>query len=246
MDQGDMIYKFFKESNRALLIVLDALRADIGLRLAELHGLKGIAVRSRGRWTDEWLLKTFARPLRVVYLSANPRVKLYFKPGPFIAVIDLARTYWSNHLKTVPPWSVNYVARKFIEEGVRKLLVHFLQPHPPFLVNPSLTPEKASVDGEALEAYRSGYKLNAAIALRYAIELAQVAMSNGFKVAITSDHGEELGVYAPFKALKWLKRKNVVKWLKSWAPYALGLKKVVGHPIGWPGDELRYVPWIEL
>jgi len=239
-DQAELIYRFLSGDGR-LLIVLDALRLDVARELAAHYGLEVRAVESRGRWTDEWLLKTFTRPLRgVVYVTANPRVRIHFRPGPFTAVVDLSRSAWSERLNTVPPWRVLQAARRLIEAGCRRLLVHFLQPHAPFLM------DSRPVGELTTEEYSYLYWANAAIALHYALRLAEKARLLGFKVAITSDHGELLGVYAPLKALRWLKRKNVAKWLRNWLPCALGAKRVVGHPMGGPGEELREVPWIEL
>ena len=239
-DQAKLIYQFLSGDGR-LLIVLDALRLDVTYELAKPCRLEVRAVESRGRWTDEWLLKTFTRPLRgVVYVTANPRVRIHFRPGPFTAVVDLSRSAWSDELNTVPPWRVVEAASKVMEAGCRRLIAHFLQPHAPFLVDPRPVRELSA------EEYRHCYCVNAAIALHYALKLAKRARSLGFRAAITSDHSELLGVYAPLKALRWLKRKHVLKWLKDWLPYALGARRVVGHPMNWPGDELREVPWIEV
>ena len=239
-DQAELIYRFLSGDGR-LLIVLDALRLDVARELAAPYGLEVRAVESRGRWTDEWLLRTFTRPLRgVVYVTANPRVRLHFRPGPFTAVVDLSREGWSEELNTVPPWRVLEAARRLVEAGCRRLVAHFLQPHAPFLADPR------PAEGLTAEEYRRLYWVNAAVALHYALRLAEEAERRGLDVAVTSDHGELLGVYAPLKALRWLKRRNVAKWLRNWLPYALGVKRVVGHPVGWPGEELREVPWIEL
>jgi hypothetical protein len=125
------------------------------------------------------------------------------------------------------------------------IIVHYLQPHPPFVVKtwlrdedgpPHLAGSKiyeiAARSRNARREFKRSYIENLRYALRNAKKLAYVASRLGYRGVITSDHSELLGTYAPFKTLRLLFRKNIIKFLKNWVPYAVGYYHVVDHPCG--------------
>ena len=261
MYQKQLIYNFLRGSRR-LLIILDACRYDTLIENIEILNpikTKTSKVLSSGSCTKDWLLNTFNKPLDVVYVTANPWVLLLLKnSNVFKAIDDVSTRFWDEKLGTVRAQHVNLVALKYLIKG-ENLVVHYLQPHPPFVAGtwledrsspPYLAGSKiyelAARNKNARREFRRAYIENLRYVLRYVKRLVQAALRLDYKVVITADHSELLGTYAPLKTLKLMFRKNLVKFLKNWLPYAVGYYHVVGHPCGWVGRELYEVPWVDV
>jgi len=207
--------------------------------------------------TKDWLLKTFTEPLNVVYVTANPWVMLvHGETGKFKRIVDVSAMFWDDGLGTVRAEHVNFVASKYLLRG-ENVIVHYLQPHPPFVVNtwlrdavsqPEVAGSKiydlAARSEKARMEFRRAYVENLRYVLRNVKRLVETALRYKYQVVVTSDHSEILGEYAPLKTLRLLFRKNIVKFLRNWLPYAVGYFHVVGHPCGWVGEELYRVPWV--
>ena len=267
--QREKIYKFFKDS-RALLVVLDACRYDA--LLDSTHVLCPLKVRvskvlSSGSCTIDWLLNTFTEPIDAVYVSANPLACYILRkgewrgrkfPAPFKGVVDVSARFWDGNVGTVRAEYVNLAATRYLLEG-ENIIVHYIQPHPPFVVETWLrdtgvslrvlveTPiyQLASTNKVARREFKRAYIENLRYVLGNAKKLIQAALRLGYRVAVTSDHSELLGVYAPHIMFVKLFRKNPLEYVKNWLPYVLGLRLVVGHPCGWLSRELYEVPWVE-
>jgi len=259
--QRDLIYGFFS-GGRRLLIVLDACNYDVFVESIGILGSFKLAVSkvlSMGCCTSEWLKRTFTEPIDAVYVAANPWVPLLLKDnGIFKSIVDVSSRFWDERLGTVRAEHVNMVALRYLLKG-ESVVAHYLQPHPPFVCDTWLKDNggdprfagreiyvQAIRDGKARSEFRRAYKKNMAYALGCARKLIDAALRLGYKVVVTSDHSELLGLYAPLKAFRWLFRKHPIKFLKAWLPYAIGLYRVVGHPCNWKGKELLEVPWVEI
>jgi len=269
--QRNLIYDFFRKNDSALLVVLDACRPDT---LSTLRPQWNVSVvRSEGSATREWLTKTFVVPLKdVVYISSNPfayvvkNVREMFK-----RVVDLYMFCWDNRLHTVRPNAVNLFVKENMIAGERKMIAHYMQPHPPFLTNTWLNsyvqePEEAKRRRSAKEPseacphkglvalgvykvarrsfqarkeFKRAYTKNLAEVLKYVESLTKDIRSTNkhFQIALTSDHSEIFGIYAPFK----FKRKF---WL--WIPLVLGIHRYVGHSSKSWLRKLYEVPWAIL
>ncbi len=122
------------------LIVLDALRYDYFLKL---HGFffEGDLKRawSAGSCTVEWFRGTFReRAPDVTYFSANPFINSskggkYRAGAIFREVVDIWLRYWDDHLGTVQPLAVNRVVKDHLRRSSGRIVVHYLQPHSPYL-----------------------------------------------------------------------------------------------------------------
>ena len=258
--QRDLIYGFFN-GGRRLLIVLDACNYRAFMEKIDLLGnfaYRLTGVLSSACCTSKWLEKTFTEPINAVYVTANPWVPLLLRDkGIMKKIHDVSSRFWDERLGTVRAEHVNMIALKYMMKG-ENVIVHYLQPHPPFISNtwlkgddpPELAGraiyEKAIRDGKARREFVKAYKDNLAYALKNARRLIQLALKLGYKVVLTSDHSELLGIYAPLKTFRWLFRKHPIKLLKAWLPYSIGLYRVVGHPCNWKGKELLEVPWVEV
>lgn len=117
------------------LLILDACRYDT---FSEENWLDGSLERrvSIGSSTGEFLCKHFhdRTHFDTVYVTANPHLQIV--PDTFHRVVDLVNDdeYWDPDLRTVPPDSVAAVAQEIHHEYPNKrLIVHFIQPHYPFI-----------------------------------------------------------------------------------------------------------------
>lgn len=223
------------------LLVLDACRYDL---FAENHTLPGELYRkeSRAAHTSEFIRGNFdGRVLTdTVYVTASPmfqRGHPHKYDTTFHAVVNVWREDgWDDECNTVLPQTmVKYALDSARTYPEKRMIVHFMQPHYPFIgSNLELANEvpdpvemttdiwyemmrgKATVSHDAiLAAYRSNFD-----AVQPHVERLLSTLSG--KSVVTSDHGNMLGE-------------------RSW-PIPI---KQWGHPPGMYSKELVTVPWLE-
>lgn len=225
-----------------VLVVLDACRADLFEEVADLDEYDSFTVRkSAGSATDEWAKANFEGQAQTdtVYVSGNPVVSRWVQTA-FAQFIEVWRDNFDPELGTVPAELVTEAAIDAYEANPEKrLIVHYLQPHYPFVKDPELrftrfegTDEVTVSDArsgasdvwEAVglglvepETVWAAYRRNLEYVLD-AIEPLLEAVSG--RIVITSDHGNVLGERA--------------------RPIPL---KLYGHPSGVHHPALRSVPW---
>lgn len=221
------------------LVVLDACRYDTFAAESELPGDLE-ARESRGSHTVEFLEGNVAhRDLEdTVYVTASPQLRKWWNriDPRFHDVIDVWREDgWDDEHHTVLPETMVSYARDAIDQYPNKrLVVHLLQPHYPFIdapaeLNPRRFGEAADRPdiwrllrtGDATvppEAVRSAYRDNHTRALPAVRELMDAVDG---RTVVTSDHGNMFGERArPIPFREW------------------------GHPPGVYTDELVRVPWL--
>ncbi|RLF21472.1 MAG: hypothetical protein DRN15_07865 [Thermoprotei archaeon] len=258
--QRELIYDYFKERKR-LLIILDACRPDFLLNylgVLDEFEVSFERVISSGSNTNEWLTRTFTEPMDVVYVTANPwsRVVLRDK-SVFKALVDVSARFWDKELGTVRAEYVNLMALRYLLRG-ENIMVHYMQPHAPFVCKTWLRGTYTGPIAAAKTIYRlasrslrarrefiRAYAKNLVYVLKVAKKLIRSALRFNYRIVLTSDHSELMGVYAPIKTLKRAPKDNIGRFMKRWVPYAIGYLWVVGHPSEW-GGELLEVPWVEI
>lgn len=211
------------------LIILDACRYDTFEKANDIDG-KLSKVISAGSSTREWIKNNFSGTpkLNIDYLSANPyvsdfKLKQLIGHNPF-NITDIWNWGWDKELGTVHPKTVVDTAKDKIEKSNNRMIIHFLQPHHPF-INGGL-PKSLKLDynftvwhafekglitkEEMLDAYFANLKL-------VLIYVKQLLKHLEGKVVITSDHGNCFGEYG-----------------------------LIGHPWKVKIAALREVPWLEV
>jgi hypothetical protein len=135
-----------------VLIVLDAARYDV---FADIYGeyLDGDLrkVESPGSATPEWATRTFTGTHELTYLSANPFINSLGIPlnelkwgassgyewtatDHIDTIVDLWQERWDDDLGAITPKAVTEAALERVESGYDgRLVVHYLQPHAPFI-----------------------------------------------------------------------------------------------------------------
>jgi hypothetical protein len=114
------------------LLILDAARLDM---LSSVSPLSPMPVVSKGSESWEFMSKNFVgRMLHdTVYISANPHT-YWLENDVFHDVYNPLSTHWDGDTGTVHPEDMVSIAGKAQKEHPEKrLIVHFMQPHFPFL-----------------------------------------------------------------------------------------------------------------
>ncbi|GAB6862246.1 hypothetical protein JCM17092_23350 [Haloplanus litoreus] len=222
------------------LIILDACRYDMFERLAELEGRLESRI-SRGSATVEFLLANFdgRELLETVYVTSNPQLyrNRHRIDTELHAIIEVwSDTGWDERYGTVLPETVADAAIDAAESYPNKRhVVHFMQPHYPFLTDETtfdkghledtgneegnvwnrLMESDLDVDAETIQTH---YEDNLRSVLP-AVERLLDTLDG--KTVVTSDHGNMLGERArPVPVREW------------------------GHPRGLYTPELVTVPWL--
>lgn len=224
------------------LVILDACRYDLFKQINTITG-NLIKVESRGSATPEFLRGNFQNGsfLNTVYITTNPMLYKHREKinAKFYDVIDLWRgETWDGEQEIVLPEVVTREAKKAIEQYPNKrLLVHYLQPHYPFIDSDTqfdkghigddepneLNTWMKIMTGEVSipkETLWNAYADNLQRALPHVQDLVNEFVG---KTVITSDHGNMFGERSsPIPVREW------------------------GHPEGIWTDELVKVPWLEV
>lgn len=221
-----------------LLIVLDACRLDLLREVKDEYDfIEGVGeLTSVDTMTHPWMEKTFGERFRsemaeTAYVCGSPFSEQLLEASDFDVLDETWLDGWDAELGTLPPRPVTdrgiQIAR---ESDPERLILHYLQPHHPFIPHPDLDPGQ-SIDEFNEEPWRDiwarlrhgevsretvwdAYRDN----LRHVLDDVAILLENvdADRVVITSDHGNAFG---------------------EWGVY--------GHPMHVPLSCLRVVPWVE-
>ncbi len=218
-----------------VLVVLDACRADALRAAAPDTALFDTVstVRSVGSSSSEWLTNTFSghpETAHTAMVTGNTWTDRYLDADAFAALDEVWKYAWDEALNTVPAGAVTDRAVALARESApERLVVHYMQPHHPFVPDPldgdgglartgshsnTANPWVALRRGElSVDRVRAAYRAN----LRYVLREVESLVENvDGRVAITADHGNLFG---------------------EWGLY--------GHPMHTPVPALLSVPWAE-
>jgi len=220
-----------------LLVVLDACRLDLFEQVApqyEFVDTIGSSV-SAASSTTGWLRANFAEKFaeecsNIAYVTGNPNSVIV--DSQFGLLDEVWRYAWDNEVGAIRPRPVTDRAVAAARDGDHdRMIVHYLQPHHPFLTMPELDRgtyiprgdgprekrtrtvwEQLSTGDIDESTVREGYREN----LELVLDEVGVLLSNvdADRVVITSDHGNAIGEYGLY-----------------------------GHPTNVPIDVLCRVPW---
>lgn len=206
------------------LIILDGCRADLFEETVDTAQFDDYyRIRSPGSKTPEWAEQNFGNGEYgdIVYVASNGQVNRTLN-GRVHKLIEV----WQDTEGVPYPEDVTAAAKRAHEEHPEKrLVVHYLQPHRPFITSSigfdkdfSDNPWKALSRGEvSREEIWAAYRENLEVVLDDALELFEFLPGRN---VLTSDHGNLLGESPPYVPLK-----------------------LYGHPGGVRIPELVEVPW---
>jgi hypothetical protein len=220
-----------------VLVVLDACRVDALRAVADETTLFDAAAvrsgRSVGSSSSEWLENTFRghpETARTAMVTGNTWTDRYLDADAFAVLDEVWKYAWDDDHGTVPASAVTDRAVATARAGDHdRLVVHYMQPHHPFVADPIAGDEGLARTGShsnpanpwvmlrrgevSTERVRAAYEAT----LRGVLPAVEtlVAEVEG-TVAITADHANLLG---------------------EWGLY--------GHPMHTPVPALLTVPWVE-
>jgi hypothetical protein len=224
------------------LVILDACRYDLFEAHHDLPGTLS-ARESRAAHTSEFIRGNFdGRDLTdTVYVSASPILQRGYRDRydpDFHAIINVWREDgWDDECNSVRPETmVEYASEAAEQFPHKRLVVHFMQPHYPFIGSDMELDKQSVPDPEELttdiwhemmrnhagiseEEIAAAYRSNLTVALPHVERLVR---SLSGKTVVTSDHGNMLG-----------ERSRPIP-IREW-----------GHPDGVYTSELVTVPWLE-
>lgn len=127
IDQKEVLMEYDR------IIILDACRYDTFRKYMKCK--KAI---SAGSSTPEWFRNTFDRFYEHIYITANPHIsdhkvvqeKYGYKASNHFKTIPVWDFGWNDKLKTVPPIEV---IKAYNFRRPNKVILHFIQPHAPYL-----------------------------------------------------------------------------------------------------------------
>lgn len=236
-ERGDRIYDFDWD----LLVIVDACRADLMGKLLETEEYPFVqdssVAKSTGSNTYDWMRSNFVDDVadamaETTYVCGNPFSDDLLDRNSFRELIEVWRHSWSESAGTLPP-------RPITDEAIRqgrqmeggRLLVHYMQPHCPFLTGTS------PANGKSLESWPISPGGDVWTLLGYGeVSKAEVWRSYRQNLEIVMDEVELL--------LENTDAENAV--VASDHGNGFGEYGIYGHPKGMPFDFVRDVPWIEV
>lgn len=233
------------EDNWDICIVLDACRWDLISEVNRSY-LTNKSKYSVASSSGEWIPKTFhgRDNSDVAYVTANPYSKTLLEQDNFFLLDEVWEYGFDDDLRTIPADVVTDQAISAWNSGPEQLVVHYMQPHHPFVPKPmdeglprqefDSQPwdnvwhklRKGDVDREDVW---SGYAAN----LDYVLDQVDTLLKNtSGEVLITSDHGNLLGEWGIYAHPDWvpLPALKRVPWIKTVAEDT-GCHEPVDHSI---------------
>lgn len=220
------------ESEWDVLIVLDACRADLMAEVVpDYDFLDDGTTDSVASCSPEWMEKNFTDAYadaiaRTAYVTGNPYSQTNVDTDAFFLVDEVWRDGWDDEFATIlPDVLTDRAIRVARDHRPNRLIVHYMQPHHPFVPNPLGDGANTELGGNAFgeknsvwnllrrgevshETVWEAYRAN----LEYVLDSVALFLENveAERVIITSDHGNAMGehhmyghpIYAPVEALK--------------------------------------------
>lgn len=164
------------------LIVLDACRADYFEQVANFNRYDNYGSRiSLGSHSSEWTRRNFQGKKfgDTVYVSANPHTSLEASDS-FHHIYELWETDFDDEVGVVRPDTVRDMAVEAHERFPNKrLIIHFMQPHGPFLGSDIEVTDESS--------YWWAYTENLEYTLPFVHDIINAVTG---KTVVTADHGQ--------------------------------------------------------
>ncbi|WP_323191237.1 hypothetical protein [Halostella sp. PRR32] len=214
------------------LIILDGCRYDTFARHNTLEG-DLIRVISGGSSTPEFIHHNYVDRTfpDTVYVSANPHIIRQEVSENFFHDVQLWREDWNDDLKTVRPEAVVESALDIVRKYPNKrLIIHFMQPHYPFIGPEGKQIEQQGLLGDDTKTLRIWDQLR-----HGQIDTATVRRAYEENLEVTMPHVERL--------VESLSGKSVVTGDHG---NSFGRFGVYGHPHRLYLEDLVAVPWLTL
>ena len=158
----------FASQDEFILVILDACRYDV-FKEVYCDYLDGelSKVWSSGRWTADYVRRTWDDSYNLTYLSSIPVVSDFyfelrgneFRPSDYFdEVVPLWDSKWDPELGTVPADEVTDTALAYSAQSDRtRLVAHYAQPHVPYVGDTMILPwDSEEIDYDPQELLEKG------------------------------------------------------------------------------------------
>lgn len=205
-----------RSENEWLLIIFDALRYDTFDHFTGEADVQPTI--SPATWTNEWMEAIWPDNYDVCYVTGAPLTGSHdFSPyngtDHFNQIVEVWKDNWDREVRTVRPKPITEAAMDALDNH-DKVLVHYIQPHAPYIGEPKIigqkgrgdtpTPDTAEEDtgilGEVRMKISTGEISLETLQRAYYDNLVQVVKGSkplikkaDRRTVVTSDHGECLG-----------------------------------------------------
>lgn len=210
------------EEDWDVLIVLDACRADaVEMIMDDYPSLvQGGSTYSVGSASPEWMEKNFDQEKygdemkQTAYITGNAFSDEKLNEDDFQVLDEVWKYEWDDEVGTIRPEALTDRAiRVMREEDPERMIIHYMQPHRPFLGDPveggGIDPNNVGNPGDtSFDKLQRGEISKTDIRRRYADNL-KIALDNiedvllknlsAETVIITADHAELFGEYAIYE-----------------------------------------------
>ncbi|WP_415381174.1 hypothetical protein [Halosimplex sp. TS25] len=221
-----------------VLVLLDCARVDMVESLAEEFpfldpvGTHPTPGTNSAEWMDVTFVDEYADEMgRTVHLTANPNSADHLDGDDFDRLEEIWRFGWDEEQGTVPARTVTDRAiAAGREHRPERMIVHYMQPHPPFVTRPDMDAVQVTRPGDERRGMNvrelheeGGHSLDELWEahlenLRYVLSDVELLRENldADRLVVSADHGQ-----------------------------ALGEEDVIGHPASSTAGVVRQVPWCE-
>ncbi|KDE58086.1 hypothetical protein EL22_07220 [Halostagnicola sp. A56] len=231
-------YTYVMEEDWDTLVILDGCRYDLFEETDSIFGKLSARI-SAGSCTRVWLDKNFPDTYPdTVLMSANPQTQMHEVEAKFHHCERLYESCWDDDLRTVPPApAVDRVLEIAEEYPEKRLLVHLVQPHFPFIGETGQQIQQRGFTDEG----RQGKKTDGGGELHVWEQLKRGAVD---KDTVWAAYREnlELALSEVSRIIEEVEGKTV---LTSDHGNAAGEWRTYGHPCGRYHPSIVTVPWSE-
>jgi hypothetical protein len=227
-----------------ICVVLDACRWDL-VPEVDREFLTEDWKYSVASSSGEWIPKTFSGRdnSTVAYVTANPYSKTLLSKEDFFILDEVWKYGFDTDIRTIPADVVTDEAIRAWNRDPDQLIVHYMQPHHPFIPKPmdeglprqdfDSQPwdnvwHKLRKDEVDRDEVWQGYVAN----LNYVLDHVETLLENtSGEVLITADHGNLLGEFGMYAHPDWvpLPALKRVPWVKTEAEN-VGSYEPTDHP----------------
>lgn len=218
-----------------LLVIMDACAASHVAHISDEYPfLSTDTTYSNASATPVWMERTMSEEYssemeKTAYITSNPWSNSKVSSEDLGSLEEVWRYGWDDEVGTVQPETVTNAALRHRDEDWDRMIVHYLQPHRPFLNYPKLSHQMS-------EEFTENEKENVFYKLRHG-EVSEELVREAFRDNLRSCLSEVN------RLLRNIDAEETV--ITSDHGNMFGKHLIYDHPHNVPHPDLRRVPWVE-
>src|SRR6056297_1142886 len=127
-----------------VLVILDACRADMMQAVADEYDLDGEGIYSNASYSKSWMERNFTpqyddEKRKTAYVTGNPFSAEAVQADEFADLREVWRYTWDSEVGTIHPRPItDHAVDVWRDHAPNRMIVHYMQPHGPFVPSPDL------------------------------------------------------------------------------------------------------------